>query len=294
MKTKRAVLAGVILLAVIAAVLIAVLLSRPGEPGGPVYATIAADEFTLENSRGERLEFSRGELAGDMEAELPGEYREGEANQFELARGSDEYVFETAQERIELVLGNSEWEQAFEGSGVERAVFAPGAGLTLEGGLITGTVAVNYPAGAAYRPFRMDLCGEGTLSNTGALVVKTGKYTGRSANDKFIVDTPAVHDEIAWGKVNRPIDKATYDAIYSKVVAYLQNREIFVFDGFAGADEKYMQRFRIVSEEEFDAIEQRAESHAPAMQPLDNESLARLSSLREQLGDESEEDAGKD
>ena len=90
--------------------------------------------------------------------------------------------------------------------------------------------------------------GEGTLSNTGALVVKTGKYTGRSANDKFIVDTPAVHDEIAWGKVNRPIDKATYDAIYSKVVAYLQNREIFVFDGFAGADKKYMQRFRIITE----------------------------------------------
>ncbi len=89
---------------------------------------------------------------------------------------------------------------------------------------------------------------EGTLSNTGALVVKTGKYTGRSANDKFIVDTPAVHDEIAWGKVNRPIDKATYDAIYSKVVAYLQNREIFVFDGFAGADKKYMQRFRIINE----------------------------------------------
>ena len=90
--------------------------------------------------------------------------------------------------------------------------------------------------------------GEVTLSNTGALVVKTGKYTGRSANDKFIVDTPAVHDEIAWGKVNRPIDKATYDAIYSKVVAYLQNREIFVFDGFAGADKKYMQRFRIINE----------------------------------------------
>lgn len=90
--------------------------------------------------------------------------------------------------------------------------------------------------------------GEGTLSNTGALVVKTGKYTGRSANDKFIVDTPAVHDEIAWGKVNRPITKEKYDAIYSKVIAYLQNREIFVFDGFAGADAKYMKGFRIVNE----------------------------------------------
>ena len=48
--------------------------------------------------------------------------------------------------------------------------------------------------------------------------------------------------------MNRPIDKATYDAIYSKVIAYLQNREIFVFDGFAGADKKYMQRFRIINE----------------------------------------------
>ncbi len=90
--------------------------------------------------------------------------------------------------------------------------------------------------------------GEGKLSNTGALVVKTGKYTGRSANDKFIVDTPAVHDEIAWGKVNRPIYKETYDAIKGKVIAYLQNKEIFVFDGFAGADEKYTRRFRIVNE----------------------------------------------
>ncbi len=90
--------------------------------------------------------------------------------------------------------------------------------------------------------------GEGLLSNTGALVVKTGKYTGRSANDKFIVDTPAVHDEIAWGKVNRPIEKEKYDAIRSKVIAYLQGKEIFIFDGFAGADPKYMKGFRIINE----------------------------------------------
>ena len=80
--------------------------------------------------------------------------------------------------------------------------------------------------------------GEGTLSNTGALVVKTGKYTGRSANDKFIVDTPAVHDDIAWGKVNRPFEKAKFDAIRAKVLAYLQGRDVFIFDGFAGADPK--------------------------------------------------------
>ena len=90
--------------------------------------------------------------------------------------------------------------------------------------------------------------GEGTLSETGALVVKTGKYTGRSPNDKFIVDTPVVHDEIAWGKINVPIEKAKYEAIKAKVLAYLQNKDLYVFDGFAGADPKYTQRFRIVNE----------------------------------------------
>ena len=64
--------------------------------------------------------------------------------------------------------------------------------------------------------------GEGKLSNTGALVVTTGKYTGRSPDDKFIVDTPAIHNDIAWGKVNRPIAKERFDAILAKVCAYLQ------------------------------------------------------------------------
>ena len=89
---------------------------------------------------------------------------------------------------------------------------------------------------------------EGTLSNTGALVVKTGKYTGRSANDKFIVDTPSVHDDIAWGSVNRPIEQEKFNAIRAKVIAYLQGKEIFIFDGFAGADPKYTKGFRIVNE----------------------------------------------
>ena len=90
--------------------------------------------------------------------------------------------------------------------------------------------------------------GEGKLSNTGALVVKTGKYTGRSANDKFIVDTPAVHDQIAWGKVNKPITKQAYDAIVAKVKAYLQGKELFIFDGFAGADPQYTKSFRVINE----------------------------------------------
>ncbi len=90
--------------------------------------------------------------------------------------------------------------------------------------------------------------GEGVLSDTGALSVKTGKYTGRSPKDKFIVDTPAVHDDIAWGKTNVPISREKFLAIKAKMLAYMQNREIFVFDGYAGADPKYKKNFRIVNE----------------------------------------------
>ena len=90
--------------------------------------------------------------------------------------------------------------------------------------------------------------GEGKLSSTGALVVTTGKYTGRSPEDKFIVDTPAIHNKIAWGNANRPIEKEKFDLIYGKLISYLQNREIFIFDGLAGADPSSRKKFRIVNE----------------------------------------------
>ncbi len=90
--------------------------------------------------------------------------------------------------------------------------------------------------------------GEGVLGDKGALTVTTGKYTGRSPKDKFIVDTPGVHDDIAWGSVNVPITKEKFDAIKNKLAAYLQNREIFIFDGFAGADPACTKKFRIVNE----------------------------------------------
>lgn len=90
--------------------------------------------------------------------------------------------------------------------------------------------------------------GEGRLTNTGALAVTTGKYTGRSPEDRFIVDVPSVHDEINWGKVNKPIKPELFDKLYDKLVAYFQNREAFVFDGYAGADKKYRLPIRVVNE----------------------------------------------
>lgn len=90
--------------------------------------------------------------------------------------------------------------------------------------------------------------GEGILTDKGALAVTTGKYTGRSPKDKFIVDTPAVHDVVAWGNVNVPMEKEKFDAIKAKMQAYLQNKVLYVFDGFAGADPKYTRKFRVINE----------------------------------------------
>ncbi|MDU7027466.1 phosphoenolpyruvate carboxykinase (ATP) [Robinsoniella sp. KNHs210] len=93
------------------------------------------------------------------------------------------------------------------------------------------------------------LCnGEGKLSSTGALVVTTGKYTGRSPEDKFVVDSKGIHDDIAWGKVNRPISQEKFNGIKEKLTAYLQNRELYIFDGMAGADPACTKKFRVVNE----------------------------------------------
>ena len=92
------------------------------------------------------------------------------------------------------------------------------------------------------------LRGEGRLADNGALVVYTGKYTGRSPDDKFIVDTETIHDDIAWGKVNRPISREGFNRIRDKVSAYLQGRDVFIFDGFAGADEIHRKKFRVINE----------------------------------------------
>jgi len=90
--------------------------------------------------------------------------------------------------------------------------------------------------------------GEGVLSSTGAITVNTGKYTGRSPGDKFIVDEPTIHDEISWGSVNKAISQEKFAQIYGKLMAYLQNRELFVFEGFVGKDPAHRIGLRVVNE----------------------------------------------
>ena len=90
--------------------------------------------------------------------------------------------------------------------------------------------------------------GEGTLTATGCLAVETGKYTGRSPEDRFIVDTPDVHDRIAWGNVNKPISQEMYDKIKSEVIGYLSERRLFLVHGLAGADRRYSRKILAICE----------------------------------------------
>ena len=90
--------------------------------------------------------------------------------------------------------------------------------------------------------------GEGILAANGALCVKTGQYTGRSPNDKFIVDEPSSRDEVHWNKENRPISQATFDRLYYRILSYVQGRDLYIFDGYVGADPHYRRGVRIITE----------------------------------------------
>ena len=89
---------------------------------------------------------------------------------------------------------------------------------------------------------------EGVLGENGAVFVRTGKYTGRSPKDKFIVDEPSIHDEIDWNQVNVPISVEKFDRLYKRVLAYIQGRDLYVFDGYVGADPANRLGVRVINE----------------------------------------------
>jgi phosphoenolpyruvate carboxykinase (ATP) len=90
---------------------------------------------------------------------------------------------------------------------------------------------------------------EGVLSYTGAVLATTGKYTGRSPEDKFIVKDSISESKVDWGKVNQPIDEEVFEKLYAKVIAHLKEKdEVYVFDGFAGADPNYQLPIQVINE----------------------------------------------
>jgi phosphoenolpyruvate carboxykinase (ATP) len=90
---------------------------------------------------------------------------------------------------------------------------------------------------------------EGSLTSTGAVRATTGKYTGRSPKDKYIVEEASTKDKIDWGSVNQPISEEAFTNLYNKVINYLKEKdEVFVFKGFAGADKKYRMPIQVINE----------------------------------------------
>ena len=90
----------------------------------------------------------------------------------------------------------------------------------------TGNIFRNNPPGALVEKALLNK--EGRLSRAGALCIETGERTGRSPDDKYIVDTPAVHDLIAWGNVNRPVSAEVFDQVYDQMIQYLNDKDLYL------------------------------------------------------------------
>src|SRR5699024_10615266 len=90
---------------------------------------------------------------------------------------------------------------------------------------------------------------EGILSSTGSIRAITGKYTGRSPKDRYVVNDDVSADVIDWGAVNQPIDEDSFERLYHKVTEHLSNKEeVFSLKAFAGADEKYRLPVEVINE----------------------------------------------
>lgn len=89
---------------------------------------------------------------------------------------------------------------------------------------------------------------EGTIAHLGPLVVRTGQHTGRSPNDKFLVQQAPSSDKVWWGKVNKPFEAERFEQVFHRMQAYLQGKELFIQDCFVGADPEYRLPITVITE----------------------------------------------
>jgi phosphoenolpyruvate carboxykinase (ATP) len=89
---------------------------------------------------------------------------------------------------------------------------------------------------------------EGALASSGALVTDTGARAGRSPGDRFFVAHGASNDRIDWGPTNQPIQPDVFDALFDRARTYLEGRDLFVIDGFIGADPNHTIKLRVICE----------------------------------------------
>ena len=110
---------------------------------------------------------------------------------------------------------------------------------------------------------------EGILTSTNSLSVKTGKYTGRSPNDRFIIYDDETHDKIDWGEVNHQFPTEKFNQILEKMKKSVESKEIFVFDGFVGADKDNRLSIRIINDHAWQSLFARQLFVRPSKEELD-------------------------
>ncbi|MFB3826234.1 MAG: phosphoenolpyruvate carboxykinase (ATP) [Bryobacteraceae bacterium] len=110
----------------------------------------------------------------------------------------------------------------------------------------------NLPTPALYEEivFR----GEARVSHLGPIIVRTGKHTARAAADKFIVQENTTQHNIWWGEYNRPFAAESFSALLARLQGFLQGRDVFVQDCFAGADPEYRMPIRIITEKAWHSL----------------------------------------
>jgi len=89
---------------------------------------------------------------------------------------------------------------------------------------------------------------EGAISENGTMMVDTGKFTGRSPKDKYFVHQKPSFENIAWGKINQSMAPEVFDQLYAEVIEYLSGKDLYVTDGFCGANQKTRTSVRFVTE----------------------------------------------
>jgi phosphoenolpyruvate carboxykinase (ATP) len=90
--------------------------------------------------------------------------------------------------------------------------------------------------------------GQGKEASSGALAVNTGEFTGRSPQDRFIVEDAITKDRVWWGNINKPFDSDKFQKLYEKITAYLSEKEIYARDCYACADANYKLNIRVINE----------------------------------------------
>jgi len=89
---------------------------------------------------------------------------------------------------------------------------------------------------------------QGVEASSGALAINTGEFTGRSPKDRFIVQDAITKDKVWWGDINIPFSPTAFDKLYTKVITYLNDKELYVRDSYVCADPKYRVNIRVVNE----------------------------------------------